>query len=231
MGLSCSCDDFDKGEYDTWWEVPYRAPAPAGAMCCECGAPIPAGLRTWAIDTMEVYTPDVEPPRSPWDVDANEMSDEAFEALEKTWDTFCETHGYDDEYERFERCAGTEYRCERCDDLATALDGSAAEGGLGFCTIGPGQLIEAHLEYVSDYVGGPPMVWVRDKAGILNPRRKTKWELARDEAVRRGRRVKSFLRWELRFWVKRKIIYPALRALGYRYEYDFDARGYVWRRA
>lgn len=171
MGLSCSCHDFDKGEFEYWWDAPYQTTTQSDTTCCECNAVIPVGTPATAFDSMEAYTPDVPVPRAPWDVDAKEeMSDDDFEKLEKAWDEFCDQYGWDSDYERFERCTSTDYRCERCSDLAKALDGSKDEGGLGFCLIGPGELIDAHHDYIA-MSGGRKMQWLPDVGGVLHPQR------------------------------------------------------------
>lgn len=176
MGLSCSCDDFDKGDHDKWWEPGQRNRPPAGEKCCECNAPLPdEPLECWL--TMEVYDPgdEVEEPRDfapghsvTCDV-LNRHLEQLEEAHEDDMYEFQDEHGWDDDYERFERVAGKEFRCERCSDLVAAIE------GLGYCAIGPGDLIENHVEYVAQN-GHACMKWVKGQDGVLNPIRLQKIE-------------------------------------------------------
>lgn len=235
MGLSCSCDDFDKGDYDRWWDAPYTRAAPAGATCCECDAAIPEGSQVQAFDCWTVFEPDVPEPRSfeplyrVTDSVLERHADQLAEEYELARERWEDETGWDWDTERHERIEGVDYRCERCADLAVALDGTKAEGGLGFCLIGPGQLIETHLEYVTDYVGGPPMTWARGKDGVFHPRRKTVWELRREALGRKRRQISYFFRYGWRYWLTQEVC-KIRRALGYQYEYDMNTGSYVWRR-
>lgn len=237
MGLSCSCDDFDAADYESWWEGGGLTVPPAGARCCECGAHLPVTEECETIEHYEVYEPDEPAPRAPWDVDADEMDDAAFAAIEDAWDAYCDRLGWDSDRERFERHSGSEYRCERCSDLAAAIT------GMGYCTIRPGELIQAHTEYVNETqelapgVARREIIWSRNKDGVWHPRRKTNRDRRIEAWERRGRRVRYWLieggwRFELRW----KVWFPAqtrvMRALGYRYTYvrhDAAARKSVYR--
>lgn len=233
MGLSCSCDDFDKRDHDSWWEPGRRSVPPAGERCCECNALLPEGEKRASIMSGEVYDPgEIEPqPRPPWDVDADEMDDDAFAAVESTWDIYCDKYGWDSDCERFERYT-SEYRCERCEDLADAIE------GLGYCMIAPGDLPSAHAEYVNEHAEQRrhPIIWKPDPDGVWHPRP----ELAEDrmiaEITRRWRRTMSWLRWGWRSDLRWKVWFPAqtkvMRALGYEltYErYDSATRKSIYR--
>ena len=170
MGLSCSCDDFDKSECTSWWEPGRRRVPPAGETCCECCAPLPAEP-CQTILRGEVYDPgDIEPePRDFQPLYAvtcdvlNRHLEQIEEAREDDIDAWRDKHGWDSDCERFERFT-TDYRCERCEGLADAIE------DLGYCMIEPGGLIDAHVEYV-EQSGAPEMIWKRGRAGVWHPRR------------------------------------------------------------
>lgn len=247
MGLSCSCEDFDAADYESWWEPGRPSVPPAGERCCECGAHLPDGVECKTIWHGEVYDPgEIEPaPRAPWDVDADEMDDEAFAVIEGAWDAYCDKHGWDSERERFERFY-TSYRCERCADLATALDGDERDGGLGFCMIAPGELIDNHTEYVNEVqelapgVARREIIWKQDSDGVWHPRRKTVADRRREEIARHWCNARYWLRYGWRSDLRWKVLFPArtrvMRALGYQYTYirhDTATRKsiYSWQRA
>lgn len=61
MGLSCSCDDFDKSDFERWWEPGGKSVPPAWSRCCECNAPLPPEKHDCIVH-MEVYDPgEIEP--------------------------------------------------------------------------------------------------------------------------------------------------------------------------
>lgn len=225
MGLSCSCGEFDKGEYDRWWEPGRRSVPPPGTRCCECDAPLPDGEACQTILHGEVYDPgEIEP--EPTEDDDPDESGEAFDAR---FDAWREKHGWDSEYERFERYT-RDYRCERCEGLADAIE------DLGYCMIAPGELAEAHCEYV-EQSGGAEMIWKRGRDGVLHPRRMTRWDFARREARRRVSNAryfwlhggwKSALRYKLWPAIERRTVAPVMRALGYHRLYDHTTKRMRW---
>lgn len=232
MTLYCSCADFEKSEHEKWWEPGRRSIPPSGARCCECGALLPEGEARASILEGEVYDPyDIEPmPRSPWDVDADEMTDEEFAAVERAWDAYCDKHGWDSETKRFERF-DIAYRCERCGDLADAIE------DMGYCMLAPGSLIEAHEEYVNEVqefatgIVRREIVWRRDKSGVWNPRRKTVWDHRREAARRLYCRVRGFVWYGgWRRFVEFTVWHRMMRAAGYRYHYDYKTKTYGWQR-
>lgn len=243
MGLSCSCDDFDPSEHESWWEPGRPSVPPAGARCCECCTPLPVGEECKTIWHGEVYDPgEIEPqPRAPWDVDAGEMDDAAFAAVEDAWDAYCDKYGWDSDRDRFERF-DTSYRCERCSDLATALDGDERDGGMGFCMIAPGDLRAAHTEYVNEVQEMAPgvvrreIIWKQGRDGVWSPQRKTAADKRREDIARRWRNAKFWLRHGWRSDLRYKVWHPAqtrvMRALGYRYTYirhDAATRKSIYR--
>lgn len=222
MALSCSCDDFDKGDHDRWWEPGRPSVPPVGERCCECDAPLPQEPCD-VIVHMEVFEPEDEP-RAPWDVDANEDVD--IDEIEKTFDAYRDRNGWDDDCERYERVRSRDYRCERCAGLATSIE------DLGYCMIPPGDLAEAHCDYV-EQSGLPEIIWTRRADGVFHPRRMTRMDFLKRELRRRRNRArylllqggwKSWLRWQV-FKIESRI----MRALGYQYRYTGNDT-YGWQR-
>lgn len=243
MTLSCSCAEFDRGDHESWWEPGRPSIPPAGTRCCECNALLPSGVEHKTIWHGEVYDPgEIEPqPRPPWDVDADEMTDDEFDAVERAWDAYCAKYGWDSDTERFERF-DTSYRCERCADLATALEGDESEGGMGFCMIAPGELTAAHEECVNEVQELAPgvvrreIIWSQNKDGVWHPRRKTAADRRREELDRRWRNAKSWVRYGWRHDLRFKVWFPAkvrvMHALGYEYRYeryDRDRKRSIYR--
>lgn len=236
MGLSCYCDDFDKGEHDHWWEPGRTTVAPAGEQCSECNAPV-GGIQCRTICDCEVYEPDEDLPPHPEDVlgdepDCSTLSRhwcQLYDAMETYREQRETALGWDSDYERFERST-LSYRCERCSDLAESIE------DLGYCMIEPGGLPSAHEEYV-EQSGKPEILWQPDRDGVLHPRRMSQWDFARREAKRRWRRAvgfvwyggwKSWLRWRVWGRIKTRLIVPVRRYLGQEYKYDYDAKKYRW---
>lgn len=229
MGLSCECSDFDKSEYDHWWEPGGKRAPPTGQTCCECHAPLPVGETAPCIVSSEVYEPEEPAPRDPVDVDADEeMSDEEFKALERRHEDYQDRHGWDGDTERYERVRSIGYRCERCADLAEAIE------DLGYCMIAPGELAECHEEYVAES-GGHEVIWKPDHGGVFHPRRMTRWDFARRELRRRRNNFlyftwrggwRTWLRWRVWFRVESAI----MRRLGYSYR-TLSGGKYAWRKS
>jgi hypothetical protein len=94
-----------------------------------------------------------------WD-EVYEPIQTAFEFAREEWE---EKHGWDDDYERCERCVEEFYRCERCAGLAESIE------ELGYCFIIPGELISDHEEYV--YEQGGSVRWEKDENGVFQPRK------------------------------------------------------------
>lgn len=226
MGLSCACADFDPSEHDFWWEPGGTAPAPAGCRCCECGAAIPAGETVQTIDHMEVYDPGTEMPPHPDDAD-EDLSDEEYRRRERAYDDAADRLGWDGETERFVRLDRADYRCERCSDLAAAIE------DLGYCMVPPGDLAAQHSEYV-EQSGGHEVIWKRDRAGVLHPRRMTRWDFARRKAGELWRRACYFVRHGWRISLRYRVWFPVQAAvmtrLGYRYRYLRAPSVYGWTR-
>jgi hypothetical protein len=155
MPLECSCDDFRKCDHDYWYEG-WSLGAPASnSRCCECGAlvsKIPDYVQS--ILEYETYIP------------------EGYD-YEKNHDEFVESdeHGknYDHDCERFERWVHTHFRCERCTDIAEAIQ------SLGYCEILPGDLIDSYSEYL-ELNDLKPVKWVVDYDGVLHPMKFTKFD-------------------------------------------------------
>lgn len=241
MTLSCSCSDFDKGDHESWWEPGRSSVPPAGTRCCECNAPLPDNVEHKTILCGKVYDPgEIEKqPRPPWDVDSDEMTDDEFDAIEAAWDAYCDKYGWDCETDRFERY-NSEYRCERCNDLKDAIE------GMGFCMIGPGDLIASHTEYVNEVQELAPgvvrreIIWRKNADGVWHPSRKTAAEKRREEVSRRWRKAKYWLRYGWKSDLRWKVWFRAqtrvMRALGYaltyeRYDATTHASVYRWKRA
>lgn len=220
MGLSCSCDDFDKGEHDRWWEPGSRLVPPAGTRCCECCAPLPATPHACIVH-FEVYNPEdeIEPrPPHPEDVLDDEPEDfnlarhwaQRYDAMEQAQEDYDRRHGWDSDYERFERVRSRDYRCERCDDLADAIE------ALGYCMIPPGELIESHLEYAEEH-GTGNLIW-KPFAGVWHPYKRIPEDDLRDGIKLRLRRArfwlrygwKNDLRWKLLPAIERRTIGPVM---------------------
>lgn len=246
MGLSCSCEDFIKGDCEMWWQPGGRSVPPAGATCCECNAPLPPEPAQ-CFEHMEVYEPEVERPQHPDNDDSlgDEPDDstlrrhwhQRYDALERAYDDFADKYGWCSDDERFEQIDRIDYRCERCEGLATALDGAADEGGLGFCLIAPGRLIEAHGDYI-EMSGGAEMIWKRGRDGALHPRRMTRADYAKRNLRRRLFNAryfwlhggwKSALRYKLWPAIERRTTAPVMRSLGYHRTYDPDKKRLRWR--
>lgn len=235
MGLSCSCGDFDKSEHNAWFEPGRRTIPPAGTTCCECNAPLLAEP-CQTILCGEVYDLGVEPPPHPEDVLDDEPEDfnlarhwnQRYDALEREREDFCADHGWDDECGRFERF-DLQYRCERCEGLADAIE------NLGYCMILPGELMESHCEYI-EQTGGHEMIWQPDRTGVWHPRRMTHADFAKREVRRRIRNAWFFVRFGWKSWlrytawgaIERHTISPMMRGLGYHRHYDHACKALVW---
>jgi len=243
MGLSCSCDlDYDAD--DRWFEPGRRRVPPKGETCCECDAPLPTDETCQTIIESDVYDPGVDRPPYPDDVLDVEPEcavlarhwDQRYRAMEKAQEDFDDEFGWDGDREQFVKTT-LHYRCERCEGLATALDGSKEEGGLDFCMILPGELIQAHGDYI-EMSGGAERIWKRDRAGVLHPRPLTRWDRLNRAVRYRWSRVRSFIwygGWKtwLRFTVKpsitRRSVDQIMRSLGYHKDYDFATRRMRWK--
>lgn len=169
MTLSCSCGDFDKGDFDDWWEVtPLQAPD--NARCCECNSPIPEGTSCAGFISYETWTPDdiEDEPPDPEHVLSDEPEcsvlsrhwEHLYLEMEIARERWFEDRGYDYDNERFERETGRQYRCERCDDIAASIE------PLGFCTIAAGDLIDTHVEFVALQGTDKRARWSRGADGI-----------------------------------------------------------------
>lgn len=248
MGLSCSCDDFDKGDCDHWWEPGRKSVPPAGTRCCECCAPLPAVPLT-CINHMEVYEPDeieLRPPH-PEDVLDDEPDDcnlrrhwrQRYDAMEAEQEDYDDRHGWESDYERYERLISRDYRCERCEGLADAIE------DMGYCMIGPGELAECHTEYVNEIAkhSGHAVIWRQGKDGIWNPRPRTKADDRRDALIRFRRRWyyrlfrggwKHDLRWKvwepIRWAIERRTVYPVMTFAAYHKAYDYEHKRLAWRK-
>lgn len=241
MGLSCSCDDFDKGDYDDWCEPGRRSVPPPGTKCCECCAPLPAEPLTCWIH-MEVYEPD-ETGMPPHDVNLWPRLGDPYwpghptcsvlerhgEQMEHARDDWSDEHGWDSECDRFERVRSKDYRCERCEGLVAAIE------DLGYCMIAPGDLVENHVEYVAEH-GQHEIMWKCGADGVWHPRRMTRFDFARREAKRRWRNaVYIVLKGGWKHKVKTiwwrtggRVPGKVMPRLGYVYRYDYDAKCYRW---
>lgn len=238
MGLSCSCDDFDKGDHDWWWEAPYRSVPPPSTTCCECGAALPSGIEAECFDTMEVYEPATPRPPSaenvlddePEEVNLSRHWGQRYDQLEADQEAWDDANGWDHYYERCERVCETQYRCERCEDLAAAFVG---EEGLGFCTIAPGDLISSHREYSLEY-GDGSIVWKRFPGGVMHPCRMLPEERLVEWLGVKRRRIAYWLRWGWKSDLRCKVWLPlqrrVMRALGYRYTYLGTPGQWGWTR-
>lgn len=230
MGLSCSCDDFDKSDYDHWWEPGGRSVPPPGTKCCECCGPLPAEPLT-CVDHMEVYEPDEPEPRDftpPHPVTSNSLTmiaDHCEEMHEYAMEDYRDEHGWDSECERFERVRSTDYRCERCEGLVAAIE------DLGYCMIAPGELPENHVEYVAEH-GQHEIMWKCGADGVWHPRRMTQWDFAKREARRRWRNAAYIVfqgGWKHKVAMARartigRAIHSIMPRLGYVWRYDYDQK-------
>ena len=199
MGLSCECSDFNKGDYANWWELGGLAIPPAGTKCCECGAPLLAE-ECQSFDHMEVWEPEGELPHPDTlpDEEQVKLSEAKFDAMERAYHGFLDAHGWDSETERYELCTGSDYRCERCSDLAASIE------DLGYCLIAPSELIEDHGEFISEH-GYAPRLWRAGPDGVLNP---YPWR-RRDHVAAWLRRkylnTRYFLRYGWKLWLRWKV--------------------------
>lgn len=245
MGLSCSCDDFDKSDFERWWEPGGKSVPPAWSRCCECNAPLPPEKHDCIVH-MEVYDPgEIEPrPPHPEDVLDDEPEDvnlarfwaQRYDAMEADQEAYDDRHGWDSDDERYVRVASKDYRCERCSDLADSIE------DLGYCIIAPGELAECHTEYVNDIAEhrtGPPIIWAKGKDRVWNPRPRTRRDDRRDAVRRRINRTKGFVwyggwRTWLRYtaWaaIERRIVASVMRLCAYHKAYDHDRKRMAWRK-
>jgi hypothetical protein len=220
MGLTCECYDFDPGEHDSWWEPGGAAIPPAGERCCECGAMLPQAPCE-RICHMKVYEPESEAPPHPDDLpdeEAEALSTVEAALMEGARDNWLSEHGWDFDTERYERCTSADYRCERCADLAASIE------ALGYCLIGPGELIECHGEFIHEH-GYAPRLWRAGADGVFNPH---PWR-RRDyvAAWLRRKRINTwyFLRYGWRHWLRWRVYerirhpYTAYRVWKFRREY------------
>jgi hypothetical protein len=114
---------------------------------------------------MEVWEPEGSPPPHPEDLPDTEyeaLSQAEATVMEDARDAWQDKHGWDSDTERYERCIGADYRCERCEDLADSIE------ALGYCMIGPGDLISSHLEFIHEHHYAERK-WTENKDGVLNP--------------------------------------------------------------
>lgn len=225
MTLSCSCTDFDPAEHDSWWEPGRASIPPPGSRCCECNALLPDGEKRQTILAHTVVEPKEPMPEWPYNAEA----DEEEERLEAAWVAWAERNGWDSETERCVETAA-EHRCERCGDLADAIE------DMGYCMIAPGSLIEAHEEYVNDVqeladgVVRREIIWTKDKAGVWNPRRKTDADRRREARRRLWSRTKAYARYGWKLDLQYKVWHRVMRWSGYQYHYDYEAKRYHWKR-
>lgn len=243
MGLSCSCD-YDWDGESPWYEPGgFRVPT-AGAACCECHAHLPAGEPAQAIDRYDPYEPEGEPPPYPEDVLDDEPEcavlarhwGQMYDAMGQSREDWEEAHGWHSENECYVE-ESTEFRCDRCAGLATALDGSAKEGGLGYCMILPGELVDNHVEYVAEH-GQHEIGWWPGRDGVWQPRRLSRLDFAKREARRRWRNAAYIMfqggwKWKLRTaWYRTggRIPGKVMPRLGYVYRYDYERKRHYWTR-
>ena len=78
----------------------------------------------------EAYQLD-DPPRNPGEDDDDYQ--------ERVWEWRDNHPDWEGDYERFERVASVDYRCDRCDGFATSIE------DLGCLLAAPGDLIESHI--------------------------------------------------------------------------------------
>lgn len=219
MTLSCACNDFDKGDHDSWWEPGRRSVPPPGERCCECNAALPAGEKRASILHGEVYEPDAAALAA--DPEPEEPEDDDWDKFDARYDAWRDRHGWDSKFERFERYT-SEYRCERCEDLAAAIE------DLGYCMIAPGELPDAHAEYVNER--RHQIIWKQNPDGVWHPRPEMPEDRLIAEITRRWRRTVSWVRWGWRHDMQFKVWHRVMRGLGYQYHYDYQSKSYHWKR-
>lgn len=203
MGLSCECGDFDKADFDVWWEVGRDSFPDLDERCCECNAPLDVHDTYATFLHFEVYEPqdlDTEPlppTRSePWPG----ASQSELDAYEQEWDDYeqrlgewRDDRGWDEDCQRFERLMAQDWRCHRCQGIAEAFE------TLDYCLIAAGDVIYCHMEYLEEK-GRWPMIWEKNADGVLNPRRMTRPEIIKRDARRRWRRFKGHVLWKRHYW-------------------------------
>lgn len=226
MGLSCSCGDFDKSDYESWWELGRRSSPDAGSKCCECDAPLSPDDKHQCFVESEAFEPETDRPEDP-DYIADELTDDEYDRRLKVLEDWDDANGWEWDTERCERVVAYQYRCERCEGLADAIE------DLGYCMIGPGELIENHYEYV-EVQGGRDVIWKRDADGVFHPRQPTWWDNIKQAAHTNRRRVSSFVRYGWKSWLLYKVWWPvrdrSMKSLGYRRGYNYEARCATWIR-
>jgi hypothetical protein len=200
MILSCSCEDFDKSDYDRWWEPGGMAVPPSGSRCVECRAPL-SDEPCESFDHMEIWEPvDQQPPHPDTlpEYEQLKLSDADFTAMEIAHEDWLDDHGWDDECERFERCTGSDYRCGRCSDLAASIV------DLGYCLIGPGELIDDHMEFIRKH-GLAPRIWRADDGGTLNPHPVHPRDYVASWVRRTRLSMRHFLRYGWKPWLRWRV--------------------------
>ena len=230
MGLSCACYDFDKGDYERWWESASNRRPPSGTRCCECGAPLPTDEKAICFAEWEVFNPAIpEPPsadneqecgfppypqfrwrssytpeeREEIRIATAEWEQEYGPAIEfyrqqrEDWES---DNGWDDEYQRCERITEYRFRCDRCQGLAEAIE------ELGYCTLGPDEVIDAHIEYAEEH-SGVKLKWANDR-GTFNPRRWNRADYVEDAANRFWSRIRFYILYGWKLTLRYKIIWP-----------------------
>lgn len=226
MGLSCSCGDFDKSDCERWWELGIRSSPDAGRKCCECDALLTPSDKFQCFIESEVFEPATERPEDP-DYIADELTDEEYDQRRRALEDWEDDNGWDWETERCERVVAHQYRCERCEGLAEAIE------DLGYCMIGPGELIENHYEYV-EVSGGRDVIWKRDTDGVFHPRQPTWWDNFKQAVKTTRRRVSSFVRYGWKSSLRYNVWWPirdrSMKAIGYRRGYNYEARCVTWIR-
>lgn len=229
MGLSCSCSDFDPSEHDSWFEPGRRSVPPAGTRCCECAATLPAGEKCATILNGEAYEPDEATLAADPEPDEDDYPDEDGPSFDDILDAWRDRHGWCSDQDRFVHYTH-EYRCERCSGLAEAIE------DMGYCMIGPGDLIDCHTEYVNevqelaDGVERHEIIWERRGDGVWHPRRKTDRDRRREAVRRRWRGLVSWLRYGWKLDLKYKVWHRVMRAAGYQFQHDYKTRKYYWAR-
>ncbi len=208
MGLTCECfcSDFDKGDYDSWWEPGCASVPPSGMKCCECGAPLPAE-ECACIRNYEVYEPDGTDaaPRHPWSAEGDESVTSAeFLAIEAAWDEWAARTGWEDEYDRYERETGADYRCDRCAGLAASIE------DLGYCLIRSGELIECHGDFIHEH-GYAPRLWRAGADGIFNPHPWRRQDYVAAWVRRMRHRTSAWFRYGWKSDLRYKVWWPIRR--------------------
>ena len=77
-------------------------------------------------------------------------------------DAHADAFGWDFDDERYERVTSSDYRCERCSDVASSIEAH------GFCLIAPRELIDAHEEFVAMQNNGRRVEWMK-RDGVFHP--------------------------------------------------------------